>query len=106
MSHVWHGPSLTSNEQGVTGEHSPLVAILHVITDTILGVARGVQGLDRDTISDLEDLTIGRGRGNRLAIGASNHGKLAKFSQLTNVSQIPARITIMTTLTILSLPPA
>lgn len=42
MTYLWHGPILTANKQGVTGKHSPLVTILHVITNAILGVTRGV----------------------------------------------------------------
>ena len=45
-------------------------------------MAWSVQGLDRDSLSNLETLTMRWGFGDRLTICASNDGELSKFFQL------------------------
>lgn len=72
----------TSNEQSVPSEHNTLISILHEVANAVLRVARCVQSLDRDAVSDLELLTMCRSLGDRLALLAPNHWELTKLLQL------------------------
>lgn len=58
------GSTHTSNEQSVTSKDNTLVSILHKVADTVLSVARSVQGLDGNALSDLELFAMRRGLGN------------------------------------------
>lgn len=51
----------TSNEQGISRKHHPLIPILHEETYTILRMTGCVQGLDGDPLTDLERLPVFRG---------------------------------------------
>jgi hypothetical protein len=72
----------TSNEQSVTCEHYTLVSILHVVADAILRVARCVQCLDGDAISNLELITMPGGLGNILAVLATDNLESLELFQL------------------------
>ena len=67
-------------KQGVSREHGLLVAVLHVPTNAVLGVAGGVKALDGDA-AQLEALAIvGRLR-HTIAFLTADHGQVG-FAQL------------------------
>lgn len=77
---------LTSNKQSITGENNTLITILHEVADTVLRVARCVQGLNGDTLPNLELLTVCRSLGDRLALPTPNDRELAELLQLEAVN--------------------
>ena len=72
----------TCNEQSISSKHDPLVPIFRIITDAILRMARGVQGSDRDALSDLEFLPVLGGLGYQLAVLSTDNRQLAKVFEL------------------------
>lgn len=81
-----HQVKHTSNEQSITGEDNTLVTILHIVADTVLRVTRSVQGLDGDTLSNLELLAMCWSLGDGLALLSADDGELAELFQLGAVS--------------------
>jgi hypothetical protein len=79
---------LTSVKQGVAGKHDLVVAVLHKEADAVLGVAGGVQGLDRDA-ADVEGLAVLGRPGHLLAVLAADDLEgLAELGELGGVSEL------------------
>lgn len=72
----------TANEKGIARKNSLVIPVLHEVANTILRVARGVQGRHGDAVSDFEDLPVGWGSRNRLAILAANDGDFEGLEHL------------------------
>lgn len=72
--------SLTSDKQCVTREDNALISILHKIADAVLCMARGMECLDRNSLSNLEFLLMSRALSDRLAVFATNNRELAKLA--------------------------
>lgn len=72
----------TANEKGIARKNSLVIPVLHEVANAILRVARGVQGRHGDAVSDLEDLPVGWGSRNRLAILAANDGDFEGLEHL------------------------
>ena len=48
----------TPNKKGITRKYHTLITILHKVADAILGMAGGVESLDRNPLADLKRLTM------------------------------------------------
>lgn len=83
---LWHHDR-TSDEESVSGKRCALVALFHEVADAILCVTRGTQCGHGNPVSDLESLAMLWYFRNRLAVLASNNGKVAKFFELESMSQ-------------------
>lgn len=66
---------LTADEEGITGEHHPVVPVLHEPADAVLRVTRRVQARDRDA-ADLQLLVVARRQRHARGVLASPDGQL------------------------------
>jgi len=48
----------TPNKKGITRKYHTLITILHKVADAILGMAGGVESLDRNPLADFKRLTM------------------------------------------------
>lgn len=71
-----------ANEKRIARKNGLVIPVLHEVANAILRVARGVQGRHGDAVSNLEDLPVGWGSRNRLAIFAANDGDFEGLEHL------------------------
>lgn len=65
----------TANEEGVAGEDGLVAAVLHVVADAVLGVARRVDALDGD-VANLEGIPVLGRPGHTVAVLAADDVQL------------------------------
>lgn len=72
----------TSDEQRIPRKHGLLLSILRKIADAILRMAGGMQSRDRNSLPDLEFLTVLWRLGDQLAVFPGDYGKFAELFEL------------------------
>ena len=74
----------TSNEHGIAGKDSTIVAIFEEIADTVLCVAGSMEGFDFNALADGESIAVAWGLGDFVAVFAADDRDLIGF-ELVNV---------------------
>jgi hypothetical protein len=78
----------TTNEKRIPRKDHLFLAILHEIANTILRVARGMQGRHGDAVSNLEYLTVRGGPRDGFALLAADYGDFEGFELSLFVSSL------------------
>ena len=73
---------LTPNEQRISRENHPVLAIFHQKAYAILGMTRSVQGFHRDILSNLESFPVLRRASHCLALLPGDDRKVTKLREL------------------------
>lgn len=78
---------LTTNEESVSGEHRPIIAILKQVTDAVLGMTRGMHRFDLDVLADRERLAVLRDFRDFVAVSTADDWDGKRFQLGTVVSK-------------------